>query len=76
MIPKNPSERYLILFLFCMFLLGLWMLYQEIVHWRQKRRELYGEPAPQLSLSEKVRSIRERFQPSVSTDNEQTKKTA
>jgi hypothetical protein len=77
MLPKNPSERYLLLVIFPMFLLGVAMLYLEIVKWRQKRRELYGEAPGRLPLSEKLRSIRERFQPSVkSTENDQTKNAA
>jgi hypothetical protein len=77
MLPKDPSERYLVLVLFSMFLLGTGMLYQEIVKWREKRREMYGETAARFPLSGRLRSIRERFQPSVkSTDNDQTKKAA
>jgi hypothetical protein len=74
---KNPSERYLLLVISPVFVLGVAMLYQEIVKWRNKRRELYGEASARLPLSEKLRSIRERFQPSVkSTENDQRKNAA
>jgi len=55
MLPKDPRERYLVLAIFPMFLLGMWMLYQEIVKWRKKRRELYGETAARFPLSERLR---------------------
>lgn len=77
MIPKNPSERYLVLLIFAMFLIGIGMLYQEIVKWRTKRRDLYGETADRFSLSERLRSIRGRLQPAVkSTHDEQKEKAA
>jgi hypothetical protein len=60
-----------------MFLLGMGMLYHDIVKWREKQREMYGEMAARFPLSERLRSIRERFQPSIkSTDSDQTKKAA
>ena len=77
MIPKTPGERYLVLVLFAMFLIGIGMLYQEIVKWRRKQRDLYGETGDRFSLSERLRSIRGRLQPAVkSTDDEQKEKAA
>ena len=77
MLPKSPTEWYLLLVIFPMFLLGMGMLYHDIVKWREKQREMYGETAAPFPLSERLRSIRERFQPSIkSPDSDQTKKAA
>jgi hypothetical protein len=77
MLPTSPTERYLLLVIFPMFLLGMGMLYHDIVQWREKQREMYGETAARFPLSERLRSIREHFQPSIkSTESDQTKKAA
>ena len=77
MLPKDSIERYVVLILFAMFLVGVGMLYQEIVKWRKKRRDLYGDTKDRFPLSESRRSIRERLQPTVvSTDDEEKEKAA
>lgn len=77
MLPKDSIERYLLLVLFAMFLLGLRLLYQEIKYRQKRRRELYGLPPTQSTLSEKLRYIREHFQRSdTNTDHNGTKKAA
>jgi hypothetical protein len=77
MLPKSPTEWYLLVVIFPMFLLGMGMLYHDIVKWREKQREMYGEMAARFPLSEMLRSIRGRFQTSIkSTDGDQTKKAA
>ena len=75
MLPTSSIERYLLLVIFPMFLLGMGMLYHDIVQWREKQREMYGETA-RFPLAERLRSIRERFQTFIKSTESETKKAA
>jgi hypothetical protein len=65
MLPSDRTERLVLFILISMFLLGLWMLYQEIDKWRKKRQKVYGKL--RFPLSERRASRHEHSQPPLKT---------
>jgi hypothetical protein len=62
-ILTNRTERYTLVAVSIMFLLGIWLLCRELLIWQGKRNQVWRSAPLVLCFSERLRSIRMRFQP-------------